>query len=378
VAVGTVMVGILVACERFVPRAPAPLIAVASGIGGMSVLGSGAHGVGTVGHVPTGLAPLTVPGLRLAVQLWPAALGIALMSFAETIAAGRAFAQSGEPAPRANRELLATGLANAGGAFLGAMPVGGGTTQTAVNRLAGARTQLAGLVTAAATLATMLLLAPFVGLMPEATLAAIVIVYSIGLIKPAEFYTIRKVRRTEFVWALVALAGVVVLGTLQGILVAIVVSLVALAYQVADPPLHVMARKPGTNVFRPRSKEHPEDETFPGLLVLRPEGRIFFVNAACIGEKIRPLIAEAKPNVVALDLGGVFDLEYTALKMLTEAEASQRASGVLLWLVGLNPGVLAMVQHSLLGETLGRERMFFNVEQAVAKHQASLSQVTSG
>ena len=378
VAVGTVMVGILVACEHFVPRAPAPLIAVASGIGGMSVLGSGAYGVGTVGHVPTGLPPLTVPGLRLAVQLWPAALGIALMSFAETIAAGRAFAQSGEPEPRANRELLATGLANAGGAFLGAMPVGGGTTQTAVNRLAGARTQLAGLVTAAATLATMLLLAPFVGLMPEATLAAIVIVYSIGLIKPAEFYTIRKVRRTEFVWALVALAGVVVLGTLQGILVAIVVSLVALAYQVADPPLHVMARKPGTNVFRPRSKEHPEDETFPGLLLVRPEGRMFFANAAQIGEKMRPLIAEAKPKVVALDLGGVFDLEYTALKMLTEAEKRQRASGVLLWLVGLNPGVLMMVQHSPLGETLGRERMFFNLEQAVAKYAASLSQITTG
>ena len=378
VAVGTVMVGILVACEHFVPRAPAPLIAVASGIGGMSVLGSGAYGVGTVGHVPTGLPPLTVPGLRLAVQLWPAALGIALMSFAETIAAGRAFAQSGEPEPRANRELLATGLANAGGAFLGAMPVGGGTTQTAVNRSAGARTQLAGLVTAAATLATMLLLAPFVGLMPEATLAAIVIVYSIGLIKPAEFYTIRKVRRTEFVWALVALAGVVVLGTLQGILVAIVVSLVALAYQVADPPLHVMARKPGTNVFRPRSKEHPEDETFPGLLLVRPEGRMFFANAAQIGEKMRPLIAEAKPKVVALDLGGVFDLEYTALKMLTEAEKRQRASGVLLWLVGLNPGVLTMVQHSPLGETLGRERMLFNLEQAVAKYAASLSQITTG
>jgi len=203
-------------------------------------------------------------------------------------------------------------------------------------------------------------------------------VYSIGLIKPAEFYTIRKVRRTEFVWALVALAGVVLLGTLQGILVAIVVSLVALAYQVADPPLHVMGRKPGTNVFRPRSEEHPEDETFPGLLVVRPEGRMFFANAAQIGEKMRPLIAEAKPKVVALDLGGVFDLEYTALKMLTEAEKRQRASGVLLWLVGLNPGVLMMVQHSPLGETLGRERMFFNLEQAVAKYAASLSQITTG
>ncbi len=371
VAMAAVMLGILLAVERYLPRAPAPLVAVASGIAAMSLFDLQAHGVKTVGHVPTGLPSLILPNLALIGQLWPAALGIALMSFTETIAAGRAFAESGEPTPAANRELIATGLANAGGAFLGAMPAGGGTSQTAVNRLAGARTQLAGLVAAAAALVTMLLLAPFMGLMPEATLAAVVIVYSIGLIKPAEFATILEVRRTEFVWALAALAGVVLLGTLQGILVAIVVSLFALAYQVADPPVRVLGRKPGTNVFRPRSEEHPEDETFPGLLMLRPEGRIFFANVERVGEKMRPLIAEAKPKVVALHLRGVFDLEYTALKMLTEAEKRYRERGVFLWLVGLNPGVLAMVQRSPLGETLGRERMFFNLEQAVAKYQAS-------
>ncbi len=369
-AVGVTMVALLVLLEHFVPRAPAPLIAVAGGIAAVSLFGLQAYDVATVGHVPTGLPSLTPPDLALIVPLWPAALGIALMSFTETIAAGRAFAESGEPTPQANRELLATGLANAGGALLGSMPAGGGTTQTAVNRLAGARSQLSGLVAAAATLVTMLLLAPFIGLMPEATLAAVVIVYSIGLIKPAEFRTILEVRRTEFVWALVALAGVVLLGTLQGILVAIVVSILALAYQAADPPVHVLGRKPGTNVFRPRSEEHPEDETYPGLLLLRPEGRIFFGNAERVGEKIRPLIAEAKPKVVALHLRGVFDLEYTALKMLTDAEKRLRENGVLLWLVGLNPGVLAMVQRSPLGETLGRDRMIFNLEQAVAKYQA--------
>ena len=289
VAVAVVMVAMLVAVERFFPRAPAPLIAVAGGIAGMSLVGLQAHGVKTIGQVPTGLPSLTLPDVSLFVQLWPASLGIALMSFTETIAAGRAFAQSGEPTPKGNRELLATGFANAGGALLGSMPAGGGTSQTAVNRLAGARSQLAGLVTAAATLATMLLLAPFIGLMPEATLAAIVIVYSIGLIKPAEFRAILKVRRTEFIWALVAMAGVVLVGTLQGILVAIVVSLIALASQAADPPVHVLGRKPGTNVFRPRSREHPEDETFPGLLLLRPEGRVFFANAERIREKIQPL-----------------------------------------------------------------------------------------
>jgi len=371
VAVGAVMLGILVAVERGLPRAPAPLIAVACGIAATSFLGLQAYGVETVGHVPTGLPSLTLPRLALIARLWPAALGIALMSFTETIAAGRAFTDRGEPTPRANRELLATGLANAGGALLGAMPAGGGTTQTAVSRLAGARTPVAALVAAAGTLVTMLLLAPLIGLMPEATLAAVVIVYSIGLIKPMEFRTILGVRRTEFVWAVVAVAGVVLLGTLQGILVAIVVSLVALAHQMADPPVYVLGRKPGTNVFRPRSAEHPEDETFPGLLLLRPEGRLFFANAERVGEKIRRLIVGAKPKVVALDLEGVFDLEYTALKMLTEAEKKEREKGVLFWLVGLTPGVLAMVQHSPLGTALGRDRMFFNLELALARHQTA-------
>src|SRR4029450_13214538 len=123
------------------------------------------------------------------------------MSLTETIAAGRAFATSEEPHPRPNQELAATGLANLAGAVLGAMPSGGGTTQTAVNRLAGARTQLAELVTAAVALLTMLFLAPLIGLMPHAPLAAIVIVYSIGLINPADFRHILEILRTAFLLA---------------------------------------------------------------------------------------------------------------------------------------------------------------------------------
>ena len=133
------------------------------------------------------------------------------------------------------------------------MPAGGGTSQTAVNRMAGARTQFAALVTAAVALATLLLLAPVIGLMPQAALAAVVVVYSLDLIKPAEFAAIRRVRRTEFRWAVIAFAGVVLLGTLQGILVAVIASLLSLAQQAYDPPVHVVGRKRGTDVFRPRS-----------------------------------------------------------------------------------------------------------------------------
>jgi sulfate permease, SulP family len=367
------MMVILIGLERFAPKLPAPLVAVAAGIAGAALLGLKARGVELVGHIPKGLPSVGLPDVSLAGGLWAGAVGIALMSFTETIAAGRAFARSSEPAPRANRELLATGLGNAAGALLGAMPSGGGTSQTAVNRHAGARSQLAGVVTALATLATMLFLAPLIGQMPQATLAAVVVVYSFGLIQPGEFRSILRIRRTEFVWALAALAGVIALGTLKGILVAIILSLAALAHQMANPPVYLLGRKPGTNVFRPRSKEHPEDETVPGLLLVRPEGRIFFANAERIGQKIRALAAEVQPKVVTIDLSAVFDLEYTALKMLTEGEKRQREQGIELWLVGLTPAVLAMVQRAPLGATLGRERMLFNLETAVERYRARAS-----
>jgi high affinity sulfate transporter 1 len=370
-AVATFTIVLLVVLERFAKRLPAPLVAVAAGIAGARLLGLEARGVELVGRIPTGLPSLSLPDPSLAAGLWAGAVGIALMSFTETVAAGRAFARSDEPLPRANRELFATGIANAAGAFLGAMPSGGGTSQTAVNRLAGARSQLAEIVTAGVTLATMLFLAPLIGLMPQATLAAVVVVYSLGLIKPAEFRSILRVRQTEFIWAVAAFAGVMLLGTLKGILIAIILSLVALAFQSANPPVLVLRRKPGTNVFRPVSKEHPGDETFPGLLLVHLEGRLFFANAERIGQKLRELAAEAKPRVVALDLSAVFDLEYTALKMLTKGEQQVREDGIELWLVGMTPAVLAIVQRSPLGAALGRERMLFNLEVAVEKYQTA-------
>jgi len=372
-AVALLTIVLLVGIEHLLPKVPAPLVAVAAGIAATSLFDLPAHGVAVVGDIPTGLPTFLAPDLGLAGLLWPGALGIALMSFTETIAAGRAFAVMGEPVPRPNRELLAIGLANAGGSLFGAMPAGGGTSQTAVNRRAGARTQLAGLVTAGATLLTMLLLAGLLGKLPQATLAAVVVVYSVGLIEPASFRAILRIRRMEFVWALVALVGVVALGTLEGILVAIIVSLVALAHQVAAPPVYALARKPGTNVFRPLSGEHPEDETVPGLLLVRVEGRIFFANAGRIGEKLRELLDEYAPTAMALDMSAAPDLEYTALTMLIQGERQMRERGVTLHLVGLSPGVLAMVQRSTLGETLGHGRMHFNLQRAVRQFLAEPS-----
>ena len=369
-ALGVAAIAGLGAIRRFLPHWPAPLIIVAVAIAAVAWLGLERHGIELVGAIPAGLPALSMPDWGLAEALWPGALGIALMSFTETAAAGRAFARADEPPLRPNAELFATGVANVAGAFVGAMPAGGGTSQTAVNVSSGARTQLAEVVTALVALLAMLFLAPLIGLLPQAVLASIVIVYSVGLIKPADFRHILDIRRTEFIWAVAALLGVMLLGTLKGILVAIIISVIGLGYQTSNPPVYVLGRKRGTNVFRPRSARHPQDESFPGLLLLRVDGRLFFLNAERLAEKIRPLIAEARPQVVAVYLSGVFDLEYTALRMLTEAEKRQREAGVEIWLVGLSPAVLRIVRRSPLGASLGRQRLLPNLEVAVRTFQA--------
>jgi len=363
------LLALIFALEHFAPRAPVPLIAIGLAIGASAVLNLSQWGVAVIGAVAGGLPSLVRPRIELAWIMWPAATGIALMSFTESIAAARAFAAPGEPQPVPNRELLALGSANLVGGLLGAMPAGGGTTQTAVNRKAGARTQLAGLATAAVAFATLLVLAPLIGLMPQAALAAVVVAYSVGLIQPGEFATIRRVRRIEFRWAALAFVGVVLLGTLQGIVVAVIASVLSLAQQIYNPKVHVIGRKRGTDVFRPRSSQHPDDESWPGLLILRLEGRAFFLNAQRIADKISENIARAKPTVVLLDGRALVDIEYTALKMLIDGEERIRAQGITLWLASLNPEVLKVVQQSPLGETLGRARMFFNLQSAVSHYE---------
>jgi high affinity sulfate transporter 1 len=365
VLLAAAMLALQLGLQRFLPRVPASLVTVAAGITASALAGLQRAGVELVGEVQAGLPPFALPDASLFAHLWPAAIGIALMSFVESVAAGRAFRGANEPQPEANRELLALGLANAIGGCFHNLPSGGGTSQTAVNSQAGARSQVAGVVTAAVVVAVLFFLAPLVRLMPQATLAVVVVVPCAGMIRAREFRAIRRTRLMEFSWAVSSLAGVVALGTLRGILVAVVLSLLALVYHASRRPVFALGRKPGTDVFRPLSAEHPGDETFPGLLLLKTEGMLHFGNAQRITGLMWPLIQEHEPRVVVLDCSAIPDLEYTALKVLSEEERQLQRSGISLWLAGLNPEPLGLVQRSELGRTLGRPRMHFNLEQAV-------------
>ena len=368
IGVGSIVVLALI--KKFLPKWPAPLIVLGAAIAAAGIWALQSKGVSLVGAVPSGLPSFRLPDLSMAEAMWPGALGIALMSFTETIAVSRAFARSDDPPLKPNVELFATGAGNVVGGFLGALPSGGGASQTATNLGTGARTQLSCMTSALVAVLAALFLSPVIALMPNAALAGVVIIYSLGLIQPGEFRDMLRVRRTEFIWAVVAMLGVMMLGTLKGILVAIVISLFALGFQVANPRVYVLGRERGTTKFRPRSSELPDDEFEPGLLLTRLEGRLFFLNAERIGDRIRDLIAETKPRVLVLDLRAVFDLEYSALKMLIEAEARGRAAGVELWLGAMQPEVLAMVRRSPLGEALGPERMFNSIDTAVARYRA--------
>jgi len=148
------------------------------------------------------------------------------------------------------------------------------------------------------------------------------------------------------------------------------VSLISLSNQATRPVVHVIGRKRGADVLRPVSPEHADDETFEGLLIVRPEGRLFFANVQNVADQVKALTLEYQPRVLALDFSRVPDLEYTALQMLIESEKRATEQGVVFWLAGLNPSVLAVVRSAGFDTHLGKERMLFNARMVIERYQA--------
>lgn len=368
---GAVTFLLMIALERFVPRLPSPLVAFALGIVALVALGLDKAGVAATGPIHAGLPQIVQPDWSLVGPLWPSALGIALMAIMESIAAGRAFARRDDPQLNANQEMVAIGLANFASGLVGALPAGGGTSQTAVNSRSGAHTQMSELVTVGLTVATLLFLGPLISLIPQVSLAVVVIEKTLPLVSPKDFFAVSRVRRMEFIWTVVACLGVVFVGTLPGILIAVSLSVLMLLYQASRPNVYVIGRKPGTEVFRPWTTENPDDETFPGLLITRTEGRLSFANASQFVRGLRNLIDDtAPPSVVLLDCRAVPDIEYTALLRLIEVERKLAEAGIQLWVAALNPEALAIVRKTALATTLGRDRMYASLAQAVQAYVA--------
>jgi SulP family sulfate permease len=325
VALGGGTIALLLALPRLAPSVPAPLVAVAIGVAVVAVF---EPDVDVVGAVPPGLPAFAVPDAGGWRDLIAAAGGIALIAAVESLAAARALARRGDAPVDADRELRALGIANVAGGLFRSLPSGGGLSQSAVQDRAGARTQLASIACAGVVVLVLTVLTGVLEDLAQATLGALVVVAAVGLTRPAELRMIARVRTRDFVLALVSLAGVLVLGVLNGILVAVFASIAVLAYQANRPPVDVV---------------HEED----GVLVLRPRGRLYFANIRRTAERITAAVGhrEPRPAVVILDVVAVPDLEITAVAALAGLAADLREDGTELWIASLTPDERRMVER---------------------------------
>jgi MFS superfamily sulfate permease-like transporter len=358
---------VLIGMERLWPHSPAPLVAVGGSIAASWFLGLHAAGVSTVGFIPQGFPSLTLPDLSLVAQLAPGALGIALMSFTETIAAGRAFASPDDPPIDANREMIATGAANLGGALFGAMPAGG--RDVADRRRARRRRAHAEGVAGDGGDRARDDAAARAAARPDAARDARGGRHRLlGGTDPAR----RVPRDPRRAHDGVPLGADRVPGRAA--------ARNAAGHRRGDRRVDDRAGEPDRPAARvghraqarrrraaPLSPEHPDDETFDGLLILRPEGRCSSSTRSTSAERIGALVAEHQPRVVALDLSRVPDIEYSALETLMEGERRATERGVVVWLAGLNPGVLETFRRAGLDRRLG-DRMLFNARAAIARY----------
>jgi high affinity sulfate transporter 1 len=305
VAAGTL--AILLGFKRWAPPSvPGPLIAVGAGIALAAVADLEGAGVELVGDIPSGLPAFALPDLGLIGPLLPAAAGVALMAFVESISAGRTFVRAGEREVDPDSELRALGGANVAGGLFQSMPAGGGLSQSAVNDAAGARTPLAGASSAVVGALLLLFFTDLFADLPQATLGALVLVAALGLVDVDALRRIRSAREVGFVAGLITLVGVLALGVLDGVLIGVLASMLLLVHSLDRPAIPVLGRRPGSATWRALA-DHPGDETVPGLLVVRVVGPIYFANAQRLRRRLLDLIGGApeRPRHFLMDMAAV-------------------------------------------------------------------------
>ena len=308
--VGVIALAAILALRFLKPAVPGALVLVAGGLLASTVFDLGAHGVALVGHVPRGLPAPKLPDLALVEQHWTtigiAAVALLLIGFSQTAGDARAFAARHRYRIDVNQESVAQGFANMGAGVFQGMPVSTSLSASSLNESAGARTPVASLTTGALVLATLVVLAPLFSKLPKAVLAAVIIdAVVFGMIDLTELRRLHRVTRFDFWVAVAAIIGVLSAGVLAGVVIGVVLSLGWLVYVATRPPMPLLGRVAGTQVFRDLD-QHPDDETFPGISVLRLDGGLFFATAEALEDRVRELVEEgAETNAVVLDLEGV-------------------------------------------------------------------------
>ena len=377
--VGVGSLAVLSGFPRLVPAIPGTLAVVVLGIGAVEIFDLGAHGVAIVGSIDSGLPSLALPDVSLERfgGLGAAALGVMLVGFAESLGTAKVYAQRANREIDPNRELIGLGAANLGAGISGGFVVNGSLSKTAVNSTAGGRTQFVGLIAAALTMLTLLFLTGYFESLPVPTLAAVVIAALIDLIDFSalrDFYRVYSARlgraygfaaRADFIAAVAAMLGVMIFGTLAGLFIGVLISLLLLLYRASRPPVAELGRVPGASGHFSDLDRHPENRPVEGIAVLRIEGGLFFANAGPVAAAIRRAAGRDDVDAVVIDAETVPFIDVTAAQALDQVARELHADGVRL-VIARNIGQVRDVLHAAPGESI-LDTAYPTVDEAVTK-----------
>ena len=366
-AIGLASIGVLVVLKKTLPRFPAALVVVVLGTLAAALLRLDQHGVKIVGAVPHGLPGLTLPGLKLAQAraLLPAAATIVFVGFIESIAVAEAIATKERYRIDANQELRALGLANIATSLFGGYAVTGGFSRTAVNYQAGARTGLASLVTAAIVLLTLLVLTPLFHYLPNAVLAAIVMVAVAGLVDLRTPRRLFRLKKSSSYPLAAAFVGTLVLGVEGGVALGVALSVLLFVWRSAHPHSAELGFLPHEGVFRNVAR-YPQAQTTPDVLILRVDASLYFANMSFLEDLLRERV-HAKPHLhwVLMDLSGVNDMDACALDALERLMEAYEEVHVRFAFAGMKGPVRDLVERAGWPAKFGRRVAYLSLPQAL-------------
>ena len=369
--------------RHLAPRAPAALVVVTAAAILVGLLGGEAAGVSVVGELPSGVPRLTLPDLDVAIlwKLAPGALAIVLVGYAEALGGAKAAAMQNGGDIDPNQELIAHGPANILSGLFGGFLVVGSLSKTSVAMEAGARTQLANLVAAVFCFLTLVLLTPLFRGMPHPALAAIVIAAMLHLSKPGYLGSLFARDRGEFAVAAVVVAGELTLGVLQGIAIGVVLSVLILIYRISHPQDAVLGQLPGMEAYRDVER-HPEALTFPGLLIWRAGGDLFFASVGHLGERLKAALAASRPPAkhVLLDADSVNFIDTSACDALSNVVKELRSRGITFAFARVRDEVRERMRLGGVEATVGSANFYERVTDGVRawQRQESADAVSAG
>ena len=362
--------------RRLAPRVPAALVVAVVATILVGLLGGEAAGVSVVGDLPSGLPHLVLPNLDPTIlqELAPGALAIVLVGYAEALGGAKAAAMQGGGDIDPNQELIAHGPANILSGLFGGFLVVGSLSKTSVAMGAGARTQVANLVAAVFCFLTLVLLTPLFRGMPHPALGAIVIAAMLHLSKPGYLRDLFVRSRWEFALAAIVFAGELTLGVLQGIALGVALSLLMLIYRVSHPHGAVLGQLPGEEAYRDIER-HPEATTFPGLLIWRASGDLFFASIDHVGEGVKAALAASRPPAkhVLVDAGSVNLMDTSACDALLNAIKELQAQGITFAFARVRDEVRERMRLGGVEAVVGPTNFYERVTDGVRAWQQSLS-----